>query len=370
MLKSKLIKITILARQNLLAFIILILWFLGNIILFTALSGSFIDALLYTFYFDQLDTYYGNFYVVISGFVIFGWILSLLTVQLYRKYYPEQTCLALSKSMRGHAIIIGYTHLGQRIRDYLQKNGKAYVVIEDDRTLVNDLIQAEEPIIPRKPHNPTILENASTKEAKLVLSTKNDLETLVVSSHLIREVNKSCKMVCRCFDDSLAKILEKNLGCETISTSNYASEYIMNKIEELNVANVVLIGCINTTRRLMKKLKENNINYKVIERDEEIVEDIIDEEPIIIGDAKDEDVLKEAGVTKADLVIVLIDSASEVLLIADGIRELNETCPLICRFFHEEVAQILEKAPFNAFVISTSKHTLEKLIEKGVFDEL
>ncbi|MFX1256134.1 MAG: NAD-binding protein [Promethearchaeota archaeon] len=365
MLKSKLIKITILARQNFLAFTILILWFLSNIVLFTALTGSLTDALIYTFYLDQLNTYYGNFYTVISGFVIFGWILSLLTVQLYRKYYPEQTCLALSQSMRKHAIIIGYSHLGQRIKDYLQQNKKAYVVIEDDRTLVNDLIQAEEPVIPRKPHNPTILENASVKDAKLVISTKNDLETLVVASYLVREANKHCKMICRCFDDSLANILEKNLGCETISTSKYASEYVMNQIEELSVTNVVLIGCTNTTRRLMKKLKENNINYKIIERDEEIVEDIIDEEPIIIGDGQDEDILKEAGVPKADLVIVLIDSASEVLLIADAIRELNETCHLICRFFHEEVAEILEKEPFNAFVISTSKHTLEKLIKEG-----
>ncbi|MDD1779118.1 MAG: hypothetical protein LUQ65_13205, partial [Candidatus Helarchaeota archaeon] len=59
-----------------------------------------------------------------------------------------------------------------------------------------------------------------------------------------------------------------------------------------------------------------------------------------------------------------------ILLIADEIREQTKNCALICRFFHEEVAEILEKPPFNALVTSTSQHMLDKLIELGIFNSL
>lgn len=371
MLKKKITKLKILAKQNLLAFILLVLWFIIHLLIFYVSSGYNISAaLLYTFYFDQLDNYYGRFYPTISGFLIFGWLLSLITKEVYRKYHPEQTSLALSRSMRGHTVIIGYSNLGKRIQDYLQKQRRPYVVIEKDRTLVSGLIDDEEPVLSRKAHDTEVLEDASIRRAKLVLSTKNDLETLVVATNLIRDVNKHCKIVCRCFDDSLAQILEKQLDCETISTSKYASGLIFEEIDNAQIKDAIIIGCTNTTRRLMKRLKASNISYRVIEKNRDAVEDIIDEEPIIIGDAKDEDILEEAGVRKTEFITILIDTASEVLLISDTIRELNENCRLMCRFFHEEVAEILERPPFNAHVLSTSKHTLEKLIENGVFNDL
>ncbi|MFX0093625.1 MAG: NAD-binding protein [Candidatus Hodarchaeota archaeon] len=368
-IRKKIIKLKILFKQNWFVFTVFIAWFFVNFLIFT-LTGNLMEAILYTFYFSVRQDYYGHFYFTISGFVIFGWIVSLVTTELYRKYYPEQTCIALSRAMTSHTIIIGYSNLGKRIVKYLRRKQKRFVIIEDNRALVSDLIEGEEPVVPKKAHNIEVLSDANVKKARLILNTKNDIETLVVATDLIREVNKDCKIVCRCFDDSLAQILEKNLRCETISTSKYASERLFEKIKEVKAKNVLLIGCTNTTRRLMEQLKAERIDYKIIEREREVVEDIIDEEPVIIGDAKDSDVLKEGGIASVDLVSILIDSAEEALLISDEVRILNENCQLICRFFHEEVAEILEKAPFNAFVISTSQHTLEKMIESGVFDGL
>ena len=150
---------------------------------------------------------------------------------LYRKYHPAQMCLALSKSMDNHTVIIGYSHLGQRIKEYLDRKNEKNVVIEEEETLVHDLIEDEEPVVPKKAHNPEILEDANVLYAKLIIITKNDLETLIVATHLIREANKKCRIICRCFDDSLAKIIEKQLGCETISTSRYACQIISSKIK-------------------------------------------------------------------------------------------------------------------------------------------
>ncbi len=360
-------KIRILFKQNWLAFTILILWFVIHFLVFYLIHGNISDALQYTFYFKEDGSGYGHFYPVISGFLIFGLVLTLLTVELYRKYNPLQTCLAIARDTKDHTVIIGFSHLGQRIREYLQKIGHEYVVIEENQELVASLIEAEEPLVLRKPHNLDALEDANIKDAKLVITTKNDLETLVIATDLIRDVNKTCRIISRCYNDSIAKIIETKSKVETISTSKYACEFIMKEIKNWHLKDVLILGCPNTARRLMSRFRFKNINYKVVERDEEKVADIIDEEPITIGDAKDKDLLTKVGIAAVDLVIIMIDDPEELLLIANAVRLLNGECHMICRFFHEEFAEILEKPPFKALVISTSRHTLERLIEKGVF---
>ncbi|MFX1294423.1 MAG: NAD-binding protein [Promethearchaeota archaeon] len=367
-MRKKTFKFKILIKQNWIALTIFILWFVIHFLVFLMMSGgNAIDALAYTFYFKEEESGYFHFYPIMSGFLIFGLILTLLTIEISRKYHPVQTCLALARSMKDHTIIIGYSHLGQRIREYLKEKNEDYVIIDDNSDLVREIIEDEEPVIPKKAHDMEVLKDANIQDAKLVLTTKNDLETLVVSTDLIREVNEHCKIVCRCYDDSIAKIIEKNFNCETISTSQYACEFIKNEIKKWEINDIVILGCNNTTRRLLNLFRLQNINYRVVEQDEEKVADIIDEEPITIGDAKDKDILKKVGILKTDLVIIMIDSVEEVLLIADAVRELNQECYLFCRFFHEKVGEMLEKPPFNALVLSISKHTLQKLIEKGVF---
>ncbi|MHA1266632.1 MAG: hypothetical protein ACTSRS_15460 [Candidatus Helarchaeota archaeon] len=141
MLNKRLFKLKILLRQNLVVIIGLICWFVIHIILFYSWTGgNLTSALLYTFYFDEMPGYYGHFYPFISDFLIFSWILALITMGLYRKYNPEQTCIALSKAMKGHTIIVGYNNLGKRIRTYLRQRKKKYVIIESNRKLVENLI--------------------------------------------------------------------------------------------------------------------------------------------------------------------------------------------------------------------------------------
>ncbi len=369
-MNKKIAKLKILLRQNWLAFSIFFLWFIIHYFVFLIATSDPLEALQYTFYFKEDDYGYSHFYPIMSGFLIFGLILTLITVELSRKYHPEQTALALAQNMKNHTIIIGFSHLGQRIREHLIKLNEPYVIIEDDYSLINEILEDEEPVLPKKPHTAEVLNNASIQSAKLVITTENDLETLVVATNLIRDVNRTCKIVCRCFNDSLAKVLEKNFNCQTISTSKYASEYIMTEIERRKVKQVLILGCNNIARRLMDIFKSQNIDYKVLEKDKEKVIDLIDEEPITIGDSKDKDLLEQVGAKTTDLAIILIEEVEEVLLVADALRDLNESCYLICRFFHEEVAEILEKPPFNALVVSTSQHTLQKLIDKGVFGNI
>jgi Trk K+ transport system NAD-binding subunit len=371
MIKSKFVKFRILIKQNILALAILILWFTGNYLVFYKMTGFDAEkALLYTFYFAEMKGAWGHFYPMISSIIIFGWVFTLITIELYRKYNPVQTCLQLSKSMKNHIVIIGYSHLGQRIREYLVGKKKPYVVVEDDKKLISELIEKEEPVVPLKACDPEMLKYAAIENAKLVMITRNDLEAQVVAVKYVKELNPDCRIICRVFDDSMADIIEKNLGCETISSSRYTAELIYNQLKSLNTKEVLLAGCTNTTRRLINMLKKDGISIKAIEKKEESLEGMLDAGSIIIGNARDRDVLIRAGIKNIDKVIVFIDNAEDVLHIADKIRELNPNCQLICRFFHEQVAEILEKPPFNATVVSTSKHALKKIIESDIFENL
>ncbi|MFX1486556.1 MAG: NAD-binding protein [Promethearchaeota archaeon] len=374
-MNKKLVKFKILLRHNWFAIAIIALWFVVNFFVFYIWTGfNLAEALLITFYFVEMQTYYGSFYLVLSGFVVFGILFSFITTELYRKYNPKETCLILARAMNDHIIIVGCSHLGQRIREFLVENSKKYVVVEEDEELVSDLIEEEEPIVTGK-LDTDLLKDARIERAKLVFITKRDLETQIVAAGLIRDLNKECRIICRLFDDSIADVIEKTYQCQVISTSRFAAEYILSEhiLDDTGtpvVKNILIIGCTNTARRLIRKLKNRKIKYTLIERDREKAEDLLDREPVIIGDAKDEVTLELAGTNAVDMVMIFIDTVDQLLVIADKVREINKECKLICRFFHEEVAEILEKPPFNARIISTSLHTLEKMIKEGVFNGL
>ena len=368
-MKRRLIKTKILLKQNFTLFISIFLWFFINfIIIFILTEGNLLDTLSIIFYFQVLPGPYGIVYPELSELIIFGIILTFFITEFYRKYNPIQTALEEARSMRNHTIIIGYSHLGKVIREYLVRNHKECVVIEPDEELVRELLAEECPVIIRKAHDIDILKDASVQYAKLVIITRNDLDTLIVATSLIRDLNKKCKIICRCYDDSVAKIIEHTFNCTTISTSKYASEFILKELHAKPVKSAIIIGYNHIAERLIDNFQIQGIKYTIIERDRDKVVDIIDNEPIIVGDAKDEDNLKEAGIENIDVVIALVDRADEAVVIADNVRELNKDCRLICRFFHEDVGKILTKPPFNAVVISRSKHALNLLISEGVFN--
>ncbi|MHA1380748.1 MAG: NAD-binding protein [Candidatus Helarchaeota archaeon] len=367
-MNKKLIKAKILFKQNSVAFSIIILWFVINYIVALILTGDHLESLAFISYLYTLPGPYGIFYPTISEFVIFGIIISVIVSDFYRKYSPKQTALELARNMSNHVVIIGYSQLGAQIREYLININKKYVVIEPDEEKVEELLAAECPVITRSPNSIKVLKDANVEHADLVITTQNDLETLIVATSHTRDLNKDCRIVCRCYNDSLAEVLTKTYNCKIISTSKYAAHYILTELEKEPVENVLIVGFTNTTKRLIEKFKILNIKYKIIEKNKSTVENVLDNEPIILADAKDKDNLKEAGILNANVAILLVDRADEVLVIADCIKDLKSDCKLICRFYHGDVGEILGKPPFNAIVISQSKHTLDNLIKEGVFD--
>lgn len=75
--------------------------------------------------------------------VVFG----LLTTALLGNFNPKILSNLHARHKSGHIVVIGYSHLGMRLVDYLQSHKYPYAVIDEKESEVSDLINASEPVV-------------------------------------------------------------------------------------------------------------------------------------------------------------------------------------------------------------------------------
>ncbi|TXT55061.1 MAG: hypothetical protein BAJALOKI1v1_2080005 [Promethearchaeota archaeon] len=363
-IKVLLTKINIIFRQNLSAFLIVFIWFLGNYFYFLfETSFNYLQSIHILLFFMNSDTLWGTFYANFSEFIIFGTIFSLITIDLFRKYNPVEACRKFASILNDHIIIIGYNNIGRRLADYLRSCEKDFIVIDKDPNAVADIIDAEEPVIVDDGLSLKALLDAGVKNASGVFIMSDHLELLMVACANVRRYNKKCQLVCRVFEDDIAEVIANTYDATTISTSKFASDVIINEIRSIKPQNILLIGMNHINIRLIRKLKSKfpKIRYSLIEENEELVEDLLEEREmnIIIGDPKEYITLNKIPIGQVNLVINTLPDTAKSILITKRIRDLNRNCKIIARLFHEEIAEVIMDPPFNAEVISSSKFTLE-----------
>ena len=364
------IKLKILLKQNWIPILLVYSWFIGNFVYFYIITNNFFDSIFILFYFKSHNSLWGLAYGTWSEFVIFSLLISLITIELFRKYNPAITSREISKKTSNHVVIIGYSHIGARIAEYLKTRKMKYVIVEEDRELIDDLITNEEAIVNDTPLSKQTLEDAGIRKAKAVFITSGDFEVQMVVNYNVRKLNQHCKLVSRVFQDDIAEIISKTYNSEIISTSRYSSEIIFDIIRKNNYKNILVIGLNHISNRLIKKFQDkSHINYNLIEEDEEVIEDLnVEGANIIQGDPREISMLYKADIENIDCVVNVNPDVKSSILITKRVRDLNRTCKIISRIFLDSVAKILEKPPFRSEVISSSSKTLEIMIEKGMFE--
>ncbi len=367
---KNIIKLKTVFRQNATAFFVVFLWFVCNYIYFSLVTGNFIESGLILFYFKPHDSLYGNFYANFSEFVIFGLIFSLITIELFRKYNPVDTCRELAKGYSNHAVIIGYNHVGKRIAEFLKEKGKSVVIIEKDSDKLSELVDKEQPLVNDDALLLDTLKDAGVANAKAVYVMTDNIEVQMVVNAHVRKLNKTCKLITRVFEDDIGEVISKAYNATLISTSKFAASVIFEKIQKHQYRNILLIGMNHITTRLMHKFKSlPEIQYKTIEEDEELIEEMLVERNCVIqGDPKDLAILEQADIKNVDCVVITNPDVTSTSLITKRIRDFNMNCKIIARFFLDSVAEILEKSPFRAEVISSSMDTLKIMNKKGLLD--
>src|SRR5262245_34755503 len=135
----------LLLRQNRFALGFLVVWFGSSFVMFTAMGHTPREAAQIVAFARTDPTPIGTFYRNFSDMVVFGALVGILFSEAGRKYKPEETARLFAGRARGHAIIVGYTHLAERLRELFLAHGVPVVVVEKDRSKVDTLVRAEEP---------------------------------------------------------------------------------------------------------------------------------------------------------------------------------------------------------------------------------
>jgi voltage-gated potassium channel len=82
--------------------------------------------------------------------------------------------------MKDHYIICGFGNVGREVVEQLVKKGEKFLVIENDRTKVENLVEMGVPVISGDAESESVLEKANITSAKGLIATMRDSQNLIV----------------------------------------------------------------------------------------------------------------------------------------------------------------------------------------------
>jgi Trk K+ transport system NAD-binding subunit len=342
-------RVTVALRENRLALLFLVGWLLINAAVFAMVVRlSPVEAALTAARIHRHDGSWGRFYASFTDVVVFGAVASFIAGNVTRRYRPETTCAALAAGMRDHLVVVGYSNLGQRLRDLAVESGGRAVVVEADRSLIEHLVRAEEPLIVGSAQEATTLQAAQVKHAGIVVIASDDLETAAVACRIVRSENPRCKLVVRCPDDDIGLVLAKAYGARALSTSKLAAQMVAAHAVKAGSRRALVIGVNNVGRKVAEALEKERIECSMI------------------ASTEDPAALERAGAANADLVMIADDDLGKNLLRVDRVRDVNPNALVVCRVFHEEAAEILTRKPFSCVLLSSSRLAADLLANEGL----
>ena len=340
-------------RQNRGALAFVLVWLSANaIVLDRAFVASHVEAIAVALCLHKMHGGWPGLYQSFTEVVVFGLVVSMVATNVTRRYRPEETCRALAAESEDHVVVVGLSNLGRRAYDLVTEEGKTCAVVEDDPELVADLVRDERPVVIGCGRERATLVAAGVAKAKVVLLTADDLEEVAVACRHVRELNPSCELVIRCPDDDVGQVLAKAYRARVVSTSKIAAEVVSSHVAQIRAKKVVVLG-------------ENAVGHRVVEA---LVKARVAH--VLAPCTTDPAALEALGVAKADLVVVCDDDLGQNLIRIDRIRDVAPRVKIVCRVFHDDAAEILERAPFSCTVLSSSRTAIQILAKSGVFREL
>ena len=142
------------------------------------------------------------------------WILqrSALARQLEQRTdpYAELPTSTERKYLQGQVVLVGYGRVGKRIAEALEASGIAYVVVEQNRELVEDLRQQGKVAVSGNAADPVVLVQAHVAEAAMLVVATPDLFNLRQMAEMARTLNSSIEIVLRTHSEDESVLLCKD----------------------------------------------------------------------------------------------------------------------------------------------------------------
>ncbi|MBD3351510.1 MAG: hypothetical protein GF364_08485 [Candidatus Lokiarchaeota archaeon] len=311
------------------------------------------------------STDFASFYNLIWPILIEVVFFGFITGELLEKYNPTVTCSIIARYKRKHAVVIGYDHLGERIVDYCIENKRKYVVMEDDQELVEDLINAGEPVVVGSPVETNNLKFASVKRATEVFICLSDVRIVLICSEKIRQMNPYCKIYARCFEEHVQEYLkEPRINAFPFSTSKWTLEELESWDKDQHGTAIVL-GTDNLSQRVANKISA--------EEDREVYFFNVEHQGIKFKENKRLHIINMMGnfVSEINSVVKLKDVTQificwrkesefdDSLYLTSKINMLFPEIKLYVRIFDDELSDIMER--YNATTFSSSSYAFKKL---------
>jgi CPA2 family monovalent cation:H+ antiporter-2 len=119
----------------------------------------------------------------------------------------EPAHLAEALELSRHAVICGYGSCGGRLAEVLEKQKFAYLVIDLDPTVIQDLRKRRIPCIYGDASNPEILSHASLDKARILVCTIPDYQAEELTARNARAINPRLDIVARVHRDQDVALL-------------------------------------------------------------------------------------------------------------------------------------------------------------------
>lgn len=128
---------------------------------------------------------------------------------------------------------------------------------------------------------------------------------------------------------------------------------ILKAIEKLT-GHCIVIGAGTVGLTVAKELARKGKKVVIVDRDEQLISHLLDEEKknlyYVLGDAKNEEVLMQAGVTRAGGLVTTLDSDAESVFVILTAKSLNPDLNVIARSNEHESIKKLQYAGANNVV--------------------
>jgi Trk K+ transport system NAD-binding subunit len=369
MISSTLIDLKLKIKQNRWLFYLFVgFWIIGFIYYWIYESDQgFIDVILTSVLIREpvgmtdFNGFYRLLWPIMIEVIIFGFFVHALL----EKYNPVETCRILARAQTNHTVVIGFYHLGERIVDYLIENKKAFALIEKDGTVVEDLIKMGQPVVIGDPIEETNLAFTNVKAAKEVFILSNDTKETLVTAEKIRDVNKSCKLYIRLFNDQFRSFLkDPPINAQTFSTSEWAMESVRDWVKN-QTGKTLVLGRDNLTQRIVEFIALTQ-KREVILIDPKIDEDLYRNEPNIkiIKDNCERfrylrDHVNFEEISQAYVCWAEESEFNTSIYLATQFYKYVPKIKLYIRIFDDELSNVMNK--LNAITFSTSEFAFQKL---------
>jgi voltage-gated potassium channel len=318
----------------------------------------------YTFTYPQRIWVTFSIYLTVLGwFYGIGSLVTLLQDKLFIQEMQRTKFLRQIKNLNEKFIIVlGYNQITKKIITKALDQGVRSVVIEKDKSRINDLILENftptVPVLYSETYSVRVLEAAgiTKRNCKAIVSLFEDdalnLKTTLIAKSLNKNVKVAVKSTTKNHTENLKdldaqiivnpfSIISSEINMALIAPNLFKIEKWLYKLGNLNSSLplfpkglYIICGYGRMGKKIFEKLSDNNIEAKLIEikknRDVEFTKNEISH--LVFGDADDKELLINVGINQAVAIVAATDDDTTNLSILATAKKLN---PLIMTIVRE-----------------------------------